>query len=75
MAADALSRQDPVPVQEDWPALFRRQVANNARYWAEQIAGRPADAPTLHQERDNIVKALGRALDHYRKDLHPRRTF
>jgi tetratricopeptide (TPR) repeat protein len=37
-------------------------VANNARYWAEQIAGRPADAPTLHRERDNIVKALGRAL-------------
>lgn len=62
MARDALNRQNPPPGGEDWPALFRRQVANNARYWAQQIAGRPADTPMLHQERDNIVKALGRAL-------------
>ena len=62
MAGHVLSEESPVRSQEDWPALFRRQVANNARYWAELVAAHPADAPELHRERDNIVKALGRAL-------------
>ena len=62
MAGDVLSGENRVPGQENWPALFRRQVTNNARYWAELVAAHPADAPELHRERDNIVKALGRAL-------------
>jgi tetratricopeptide (TPR) repeat protein len=63
MAADSvLSPTDPAQDQDFWPSLFRRQVAANARYWTQQIADRPGDAPRLHAERHNIVKALNRAL-------------
>ncbi len=63
MAADeVLNPSGTAPDQEFWPDLFRRQVAANARYWTQQIADRPGDAPHLHAERDNIVKALNRAL-------------
>ena len=62
MADDALSRETAALEQDFWPGLFRRQVTANARYWRDQIAANPADASHFHAERDNIVKALNRAL-------------
>ena len=41
---------------------MRRQVAANAHFWLEQISTSPASASVPHRERDNIVKALSRAL-------------
>lgn len=62
MADDGLSRASTALEPDFWPGLFRRQVVANARYWRDQIAANPADASPLHAERDNIVKALNRAL-------------
>jgi tetratricopeptide (TPR) repeat protein len=62
MADDVLSQARGAPDGERWPDFFRRQVVANARFWGTQIAAEPRDAPLLHVERDNIVKALNRAL-------------
>jgi hypothetical protein len=62
VADDDLSQASTTPDQETWPELFRRQVARNTRFWTEQIRTRPVGTPLLHTERDNIVKALNRAL-------------
>ena len=62
MADDGLNQPDTMPDPEPWADLFRRQVAANARFWIDQIAGHPAGMTGAHLERDNIVKALSRAL-------------
>ena len=62
MADAGLSQASTTPDEEAWPELFRQQVARNARFWSEQIRTRPVGTPLLHTERDNIVKALNRAL-------------
>ncbi|MCL7453855.1 MAG: tetratricopeptide repeat protein, partial [Anaerolineae bacterium] len=45
-----------------WPALFREKVAANARFWLDQTAVQQLAMPSLASERENIVKALARAL-------------
>jgi tetratricopeptide (TPR) repeat protein len=62
VADDALSHAATALEPDFWPSLFRRQVAANAQYWTKQIATHAADTPHLYAERDNIVKALNRAL-------------
>ena len=51
-----------VAEQRAWSAFFHQRVSANARYWLDQIAAHSVEAPLLHRERDNIVKALDRAL-------------
>ena len=62
MADGFLNQPSSVPDQELWADLFRRQVAANARFWVEQLAGHPEAIVRAHPERDNIIKALGRSL-------------
>ena len=62
MVDGGLNQPDTGPGPEPWADLFRRQVAANARFWMDQIAGHPAGITSAHPERDNIVKALSRAL-------------
>ena len=52
----------PAAKQGPWSDFFHQQVSANARYWLEQIAAHSVEAPLLHRERENIVKALDRAL-------------
>jgi tetratricopeptide (TPR) repeat protein len=54
--------EGPAAKQDAWSAFFHQQVSANARYWLVQIAAHSVEAPLLHRERDNIVKALDRAL-------------
>jgi hypothetical protein len=57
-----MSHGGTTPDQEFWPGLFRQKVAANARFWLKQIAVQEATTSSLVRERDNIVKALTRAL-------------
>jgi len=62
MASHVLTIERPTTGKGFWPAFFRRQVAANVRFWLGRINAHRAPAPLLHRERDNIVKALSRAL-------------
>jgi tetratricopeptide (TPR) repeat protein len=62
VASPAVSLAGRTPDLEAWRTFFEQQVASNARFWLEQITQREASPALMQRERDNILKALSRAL-------------
>jgi len=62
VASHALSLAGRTPDLESWRTFFRQQVVSNAEFWLEQITQHQASPALLQRERDNILKALTRAL-------------
>lgn len=62
MANGSLNGDEAVGMRGSWPAFFHEQLLANVQFWLNRIAAQEGSAALLHQERDGVQKALGRAL-------------
>lgn len=61
--AEAVTGAGSAPGKESWPVFFRRQIAAGAHFWLDFLALHGTEYQRPYEERHNLAKALGLALD------------